>query len=199
MKKVVLVFSVLPLLLVFIGFSVFSLNGLIDLDETVKAKWSRVLNQYQRRTDLIPNLVETVKGYANHEKDTLTAVIEARYKAMQTVVNINNLSDVEAMQKFMQAQSQVQSSLGRLMAVSEGYPNLKADANFLSLQAELRDTEDKLAAARDVYIDAISDFNVRVRKIPARWIAALFSEMKPKANFDIDEKAKARPVVDFSK
>ena len=199
MKKVVLVFGVLPLLLVFIGFSVFSLNGLIDLDETVKAKWSRVLNQYQRRTDLIPNLVETVKGYANHEKDTLTAVIEARYKAMQTVVNINNLSDVEAMQKFMQAQSQVQSSLGRLMAVSEGYPNLKADANFLSLQAELRDTEDKLAAARDVYIDAISDFNVRVRKIPARWIAALFSEMKPKANFDIDEKAKARPVVDFSK
>ena len=199
MKKVVLVFGVLPLLLVFIGFSVFSLNGLIDLDETVKAKWSRVLNQYQRRTDLIPNLVETVKGYANHEKDTLTAVVEARYKAMQTVVNINNLSDVEAMQKFMQAQAQVQSSLGRLMAVSEGYPNLKADANFLSLQAELRDTEDKLADARDVYIDAISDFNVRVRKIPARWIAALFSEMKPKANFDIDEKAKARPVVDFSK
>lgn len=199
MKKVVLIFCVLPLLFVFIGFSVFSLNGLIDLDETVKAKWSRVLNQYQRRTDLIPNLVETVKGYANHEKETLTAVIEARNKATQLVVKADNLSDTEAMQNFMLAQSQVQSSLGRLMAVSEGYPNLKADANFLSLQAELRDTEDKLADARDVYIDAISDFNVRVRKIPARWIVALFSDMKPKANFDIDKKAMERPIVNFSK
>lgn len=187
------------MLLVFIGFSVFSLNGLVELDEKVQTEWSHVLNQYKRRTDLVSNLVETVKRCVQHEKETFTAVVEARYKAMQTIVNVGNLSDAEVMRNFISAQSQVHSSLGRLMAVSEGHPNLKAGANFLKLQEELKDTEDKLAKVRDAYVDAVSAFNIRIRKIPAKWVAALFSDMNLKANFDIDKKEMERPIVDFSK
>ena len=176
-----------------------TLNGVVSLDEKCKADWSQVLNQYQRRYDLIPNLVATVKGYAVHEQDTLIQVVDARNKATQTTLSSEMLSDKKAMEAFMQNQNELSSALNRLMVVVERYPELKANENFLSLQSQLEGTENRIAVARKDYIDSVRLFNTRIRKIPTKWVIAVFSDFEPKAIFNIDESMQEAPVVDFNK
>lgn len=197
MKKTLII---LVVVVVLAGWFVIStLNGLIPMDETCKANWSQVLNQYQRRSDLIPNLVATVKGYATHEQETLTQVIEARTKATQTTLSPEMLTDEKAMNAFMQNQGALSSALSRLMVVVEKYPDLKANENFMALQSQLEGTENRIAVARRDYIESVKIFNTRIRTIPTKWIVAIFSDMEKKATFDIEESKKQVPTVDFSK
>src|SRR5690242_7426273 len=141
-------------------------NNIPTLEEQAKAKWSDVQNQYQRRADLIPNLVSTVQGYAKQEKDVLTAVIEARAKATQVKVDVSQLSDPEKLKQFQDAQNQFTGAIGRLLAVSEAYPDLKSNANFLALQSQLEGTENRIAVARRDYIEAVRAFNLSLRTFP---------------------------------
>ena len=169
-------------------------------DEQVKAAWAEVLNQYQRRADLVPNLVETVKGYAQQERDVLIGVTEARAKATSVTVTADQISDPAAMQKFQQAQGQLSGALGRLLAVSENYPQLKSDQNFRDLQAQLEGTENRITTARNRFIKAVQDYNVLTRQFPENLTAMIFG-YKQKASFTVeDEKAIAKPPkVDFSR
>ncbi len=167
-------------------------------DEQVKAAWSEVVNQYQRRADLIPNLVNTVKGYAAHEKEVLTQVTEARSRAGSLQVTPELLNDPQAFEKFQRAQGDLSRSLSRLLAVSERYPQLKADANFRDLQAQLEGTENRITVARNRYIKSVQVYNVTLRSFPTNLTAMAFSySIKP--NFTVDnEKAIATPpTVDF--
>ena len=168
-------------------------------DEQVKAAWAEVLNQYKRRADLIPNLVSTVQGYASHEQNTLTAVVNARAKATSVQVNANDIDNPEKMRQFQEAQAQLSGALGRLLVVAEQYPNLKADANFRDLQAQLEGTENRITTARNRYIKAVQDYNVLARQFPTNLTAMMFG-YKPKASFAVeDEKAIAEPPkVDFT-
>lgn len=197
MKKTLIVLAVVVALGAW--FVISTLNGLVPMDETCQANWSQVLNQYQRRSDLIPNLVATVKGYATHEQDTLTQVVEARAKATQTKVSPDMITDEKAMATFMQNQGALSSALSRLMVVVEKYPELKANENFMALQSQLEGTENRIAVARKDYIDSVRVFNTRIRTIPTKWVVAIFSDMEKKAAFDIEESKKEAPVVDFSK
>ena len=174
-------------------------NQLPTLDENAKAKWSEVLNQYQRRSDLIPNLVETVKGYAAHEKDTLVEVTEARAKATAVTVNAGDLTqNPEAFKQFEQSQGQLGGALSRLMVASERYPDLKADRNFMELQSQLEGTENRITVARRDYIDAVQQYNTALRTIPNRWIAsAMYPDLKPRETFSISEEAQEAPKVKF--
>jgi LemA protein len=169
-------------------------------DEQVKAAWAEVLNQYQRRADLVPNLVETVKGYAQQERDVLIGVTEARARATSVTVTADQISDPAAMQRFQQAQGQLSGALGRLLAVSENYPQLKSDQNFRDLQAQLEGTENRITTARNRFIKAVQDYNVLTRQFPENLTAMMFG-YKQKASFTVeDEKAIARPPkVDFSR
>ena len=160
------------------------------MDENVKSTWSQVLNQYERRADLIPNLVNTVKGYASHEETVLKEVIEARAKATSVTISVDELNNAEAIEKFQQAQGNLSSALSRLMAVAEQYPDLKADENFLSLQSQLEGTENRIAVARKDYVEAIRYFNIKIRKIPNNWIAQNFTELTVKETFEIEQKKK---------
>ena len=164
---------VLVILCLGMGMAVYA-NKIPRQDEAVKASWAEVQNQYQRRADLVPNLVATVKGYAAHEKDTLTAVVEARAKATQTTLPPQALNDPAAFQKFEAAQGQLTQALGRLMVISERYPDLKANQNFLALQAQLEGTENRITVARRDYISAVQVYNVNLRTIPMRWVAGMF-------------------------
>jgi LemA protein len=148
-------------------------NKIPTLDEQVKAAWSEVLNQYQRRADLIPNLVETVKGYAHQEQQVLTEVTEARAKATQMQLPADILSNPQAFHEFEQNQAAIGGALGRLLAVAEAYPDLKSNQNFLALQSQLEGTENRIAVARRDYILAVQDYNTELRTIPGRWIARL--------------------------
>lgn len=197
MKKTLVILAVVVALGAW--FVISTLNGLVPMDETCQANWSQVLNQYQRRSDLIPNLVATVKGYATHEQDTLTQVVEARAKATQTKVSSDMITDEKAMATFMQNQGALSSALSRLMVVVEKYPELKANENFMALQSQLEGTENRIAVARKDYIDSVRVFNTRIRTIPTKWVVAIFSDMEKKAAFDIEESKKEAPVVDFSK
>ena len=173
-------------------------NTIPTAEENAKAAWSEVLNQYQRRADLIPNLVETVKGYATHEKDTLDAVVEARAKATQITVTPETLKDPDALKKFQDAQAGLTSALSRLIAVSEAYPDLKANQNFLALQAQLEGTENRIAVARRDYIQAVKDYNLTLRTFPSViWASLWFRSNQPFANFTIDEDKLQVPKVDF--
>ncbi|TAL56483.1 LemA family protein [Pandoraea sp.] len=167
-------------------------------DEAVKAAWSEVVNQYQRRADLVPNLVNTVKGYTKHEQSTLVAVTEARAKATSIQVTPEVLNDPAAFQRFQQAQSQLTGALSRLMAVSENYPQLKADSLFLDLQSQLEGTENRISVARARYIQAVEKYNVLVRRFPNNLTAKMFG-YHPKPNFTVeDEKAiSTAPAVKF--
>src|SRR3954468_2636491 len=169
-------------------------------DEQVKAAWAEVLNQYKRRADLIPNLVNTVQGYATHEQNTLTAVINARAKATSVQVNASDIDNPEKMRQFQEAQAQLSGALGRLLVVAEQYPNLKADANFRELQAHLEGTENRITTALNRFIKAVQEFNVLARQFPTSLTAMMFG-YKPKASFTVeDEKAIAEPPkVDFQK
>lgn len=168
-------------------------------DEQVKAAWSEVLNQYQRRADLIPNLVATVQGYAAQEKDVLIGVTQSRARATSVNLTPEAINDPAAMQKFQQAQGELSSALGRLLVVAENYPQLKSDANFRELQAQLEGTENRITTARNRFIKAVQDFNILARKFPTNLTAMMFG-YKEKPAFTVeDEKAVARPPkVDFS-
>jgi LemA protein len=193
----------LTLRLVAICFALFGLtacdvNAVPRQDEAVKAAWSQVLNQYQRRTDLIPNLVETVKGYAHQEQQVLVAVTEARAKATQMQLPSDILTNPGAFRQFEQNQAALQGALGRLLAVSESYPALKSDQNFLALQSQLEGTENRIAVARRDYIGAVQTYNTTFRTIPDRWIAAwLYPDAKVKETFTISEQAQQAPQVKF--
>jgi LemA protein len=174
------------------------INTIPTLQERAKAGWSEVLNQYQRRADLIPNLVETVKGYAAQESKVLTEVIEARAKATQLQIPPDILTNPEAFKKFQEAQGQLSGALGRLLAVSEKYPDLKSNQNFLALQSQLEDTENRIATARRDYIATVKDYNTELRTIPGRWWRAiLYSDAEPMQNFTVAEETTKVPEVKF--
>ena len=169
-------------------------NDLQGLDEDTKAAWSEVVNQYQRRADLIPNLVATVKGYAAHEKETLEGVVEARAKATSIQITPETLKDPVAFEQYQKVQAGLTSALGRLIAVAENYPNLKADQNFRDLQSQLEGTENRIAVARKRYIDRVAEFNKMVRYFPTNLTAKFKLHMEEKPNFTVaDEKAVAKP------
>jgi LemA protein len=169
-------------------------NDLQGLDEDIKAAWSEVLNQYQRRADLIPNLVETVKGYAAHEKETLTAVTQARAQVAGIKATPELLKDPAAFQKFQAAQGELSSALARLMVVIEKYPDLKANENFRDLQSQLEGTENRLTVARKRYIDKVAEFNKMVRYFPTNLTAKFLLGMDVKPNFTVaDEKTVSKP------
>lgn len=172
-------------------------NQLQSLDENVKAAWSETDNQYKRRSDLIPNLVQTVKGYAKHEKDTLQAVIEARSKATQTTIDAKSLSDPKAFQNFQQAQGGLSQALSRLMVVAEKYPALKANENFRDLQAQLEGTENRIAVARRRYIESVAEYNKMVRHFPTNLTAKHLLGLSVRENFSATEPEKAAPAVKF--
>ena len=174
------------------------INKIPTLDEQVKAAWSEVLNQYQRRADLIPNLVETVKGYAHQEQQVLTQVTEARAKATQMQLPADILSNPQAFHQFEQNQAAISGALGRLLAVAEAYPDLKSNQNFLALQSQLEGTENRIAVARRDYIIAVQNYNTILRTIPGRWVAAIvYPDMKVRETFTISEQSKQVPQVKF--
>jgi LemA protein len=174
------------------------INTIPTLQERAKAGWSEVLNQYQRRVDLIPNLVETVKGYAAQESKVLTDVVEARAKATQMQIPSDVLTDPEAFQKFQEAQNNLSGALGRLLAITENYPDLKSNQNFLTLQSQLESTENRITIARQDYITTVKDYNTELRTIPGRWWRAiLYSDAEPMQNFAVAEETTKAPQVKF--
>jgi LemA protein len=188
------------LFVVLVGLAGCGINDAPRQDQNVKAKWAEVLNQYQRRSDLIPNLVETVKGYAHQESSVLEAVTNARAKATQTTVNLPSdvLSNPQAFHNFEQAQASLGNQLGRLLVASENYPDLKSNENFLALQAQLEGTENRITVARRDYIEAVQEYNTTLTTIPSAWIAHVFyPNLKEKETFTISEKAQEAPQVKF--
>ncbi|MFL1453345.1 LemA family protein [Marinobacter sp. GN3S48] len=175
------------------------INNIPTYDEQVKSAWSQVENQYQRRADLVPNLVETVKGFATQERETLTAVIEARSRATSIQVDESILNDPKRLQQFQQAQGELSSALSRLMAVSERYPDLKSSQNFLTLQSQLEGTENRIAVARRDFIQAVERYNTEIRTFPGRlWHSFLYSDMELRANFEATATdAEDAPQVEF--
>ncbi len=173
-------------------------NTIPTLEEQAKARWADVQNQYQRRADLIPNLVATVQGYAKQEKEVLTAVIEARAKATQVKIDASQLTDPAKLKAFSDAQNQLSGALGRLLAVSENYPDLKSNANFLALQSQLEGTENRIAVARRDYIEAVRAYNLSLRTFPTvLWAKTAFAGNKPMAEFTATEGAEKPPQVKF--
>ena len=189
-------FKILAVLLMALLVSACGVNTIPTLDEQVKASWAQVENNYKRRADLIPNLVQTVKGYAAHEQKTLTEVIEARAKATQVTVSPENLDDPAAIQRFEQAQGQVSSALGRLMMVAEQYPDLKANTQFIALQSQLEGTENRIAVARKDYIDTVQGYNTEVRTFPGRLWAMVYGA-KAKTTFAAPAGSDVAPAVSF--
>lgn len=181
-----------------LGLSGCGYNAIPTLEENAKAKWADVQSQYQRRADLIPNLVATVQGYAKQEKEVLTAVIEARAKATSVKVDASSLTDPEKIKAFQDAQSQLTGALGRLIAVSEAYPELKSNQNFLALQSQLEGTENRINVARRDYIEAVREFNTSLRTFPTLlWAKTFFAGTKPMAEFSASDAAQAPPQVKF--
>jgi LemA protein len=175
-------------------------NDFQTRDESVKAAWSEVVNQYQRRADLIPNLVNTVKGYASHERETLEAVTRARAAATSIQVTPEVLNNPQAFQKFQQVQGELSSALSRLMAVSENYPNLKADTGFRDLQSQLEGTENRITVARQRYIKSVEEYNVLARSFPTNLTAKIFNyDVKPNFTVENEKAISTPPTVNFGK
>ena len=193
--------KLLPLILLLsttLGLSGCGYNTFQSLDEEAKASWSEVLNQYQRRADLVPNLVNVVKGYAEHEKEVLTDVANARSKVGSMQITPELLNDPEAFARFQAAQGQMTSALSRLMAVAENYPNLKADQGFRDLQAQLEGTENRITVARNRYIASIKDYNVSVRSFPNNLTAMMFGyKTKPSFTVENEKAISSAPKVEF--
>ena len=190
--------AVMTILAIGLTLSACGYNTIPTLEEQAKARWADVQNQYQRRDDLIPNLVATVQGYAAQEKNVLTAVIEARAKATQVKVDASQLTDPEKLKAFRDAQNQLSGALGRLLAISENYPDLKSNANFLALQSQLEGTENRIAVARRDYIEAVRAYNTALRTFPTvLWAKTAFSGNKPLAEFTATEGAEKPPQVKF--
>ena len=188
-----------PALAVAALLSACGVNTIPTQDEAVKAKWAEVQNQYQRRADLIPNLVATVKGYAAQEKDVLTAVTEARASATQVSVDASTITNPAQFQQFQQAQDKLSGVLGRLMMIQENYPELKSNQNFLALQSQLEGTENRIAIARRDYNDAAQQYNTTLRTFPqVIWAKTLYSGQKPAQLFQAAASAQSAPTVDFS-
>jgi len=173
-------------------------NTIPTLEEQAKAKWADVQNNYQRRADLIPNLVATVQGYAKQEKDVLTAVVQARASATQVKIDVSQLTDPEKLKQFQDAQNQLSGALGRLLAVSENYPDLKSNQNFLALQSQLEGTENRISVARRDYIEAVRAYNTELKTFPGVfWAATFFRANKPMAEFAANDNAQTPPAVKF--
>lgn len=190
--KLLFLISILPL------FSACGINNIPTYDEEVKASWSQVLNQYKRRSDLIPNLVNTVKGYAAQEKDVLISVTEARSKVANMKLPKDVLTNPQAFQAFQQNQGALSSALSRLMVVVEKYPDLKSNQNFLALQSQLEGTENRISVARRDYINAVKTFNTEIRTFPGRiWHSVMYSELELKENFSVSEQEQQTPEVKF--
>lgn len=183
------------LILIMVGGTLTTYNGLIAKDEAVATTWGNIQSQYQRRADLIPNLVSTVKGYAKHESETLENVLAARAKATQVTINSDNLTP-EKLKQYQAAQGELSQALGRLMAVSENYPNLKANENFSELQAQLEGTENRINESRQIYNSAVQTYNVSVRRFPANIVAGMFGFDK-KNQFEAEAGAEKAPKVEF--
>ncbi len=186
-----LLLMMLPLL------SACGFNTIPTAEEKAKAAWSEVLNQYQRRADLIPNLVETVKAYAAHERETLEAVVEARAQATQVTISADSLTDPEAFQKFQESQAELTGALSRLLAVVESYPDLKASQNFLALQAQLEGTENRIAVARRDYIEAVRQYNTTLRTFPSIIWTWIWFDNEPYQTFTVADDKMDVPEVDF--
>jgi LemA protein len=177
-------------------------NNIPTYEQNAKAKWSEVLNQYKRRADLVPNLVETVKGFAAQEKDVLASVVEARAKATQAQVNLpaDVLNNPEAMKRFQEAQNSFGGALRQLLSVVENYPDIKSGQNFLALQSQLEGTENRIAIARRDYIEAVRVYNTEITTFPGRlWKSVLYASAQPMATFDIAPAEMQTPKVDFGK
>jgi LemA protein len=173
-------------------------NNIPTNEEQAKAKWADVQNNYQRRADLIPNLVATVQGYAKQEKEVLIAVVEARAKATQVKIDVSQLDDPAKLKQFQDAQNQLSGALGRLLAVSENYPELKSNQNFLALQSQLEGTENRITVARRDYIEAVRVYNTSLRTFPGiLWASTFFRSNKPMAEFTANENAQSPPQVKF--
>ena len=170
-------------------------NSMVAKDEAVMSAWSQVENQYQRRADLIPNLVATVKGYASHESSTLESVVEARAKATQVTVDPQNLT-AESLKRYQEAQGDITSALGRLMMIKEAYPELKANQNFLELQAQLEGTENRISVERNRFNEAVRDYNMTIRRFPKNIVAAICG-FRSKPYFEAKEGTDVAPTVDF--
>jgi LemA protein len=189
-----------PVLILLLGLTVSGcgVNNIPSYEETAKAKWSEVQNQYQRRTDLIPNLVETVKGFARQEREVLEAVTNARARATSIQVTVDLVNNPEAFQRFQDAQTQLSGALGRLLAIAERYPELRSNQNFLALQSQLEGTENRLAVTRRDYIEAVRIYNTELKTLPGViWAKTLFAENKPMAEFTVTEAARQTPQVRF--
>lgn len=188
----------LVVLLLVVGLSGCGYNAIQRQDESVKAAWSEVLNQYQRRADLVPNLVNTVKGYAQHEEKVFTEVTNARAKVGSMQVNADTINDAEKLKQFQAAQGELSSALSRLMVVSENYPQLKADGLFQNLQAQLEGTENRVTVARNRYVKEVQDYNSMIRTFPNNLTAKMFGyQVKPNFSVDNEKAISTAPTVDF--
>ena len=193
LTRMAVAMSLVGLLLSGCGF-----NSIPTYEEQAKAKWADVQNQYQRRADLIPNLVETVKGFAKQESSVLEAVTSARAKATSVQVSADTITDPEAFKKFQEAQAQLSGALGRLIAISENYPDLKSNQNFLALQSQLEGTENRIALARRDYIESVRLYNTELRTFPGSiWASTWYKSSKPMQEFTVAEDVKAVPQVKF--
>lgn len=193
MKKSVII--ILVIVGVIVLWAITGYNSLVSLEEQVQTKWANVETQYQRRADLIPNLVNTVKGYASHEKQTLEDVVNARTKATQITINPEELS-AEKIAEYQKAQGEVSSALGRLLAISESYPDLKANQNFLELQAQLEGTENRISVARREFNETSKDYNTQIRRFPKNILAGIFGFSKM-SYFEAEAGAEKAPAVEF--
>ena len=191
-KSIIIIIAVVAVIVIW---AVSMYNGLVTMDESVNSQWANVETQYQRRADLIPNLVNTVKGYASHEKETLEGVVEARSKATQMQVNANDLTP-EKLAEYQKAHGAVTSALGRLLAITENYPDLKANQNFLELQAQLEGTENRINVARTNFNNAAQAYNTAIRRFPKSLFASMFGFDKH-AYFEAAEGTETAPTVSF--
>jgi LemA protein len=190
--------GLLAVALLSIGLAGCGYNSIPTLQEQAKAKWAEVQNQYQRRTDLIPNLVSTVQGYAKQEKDVLTSVIQARAKATSVNIDASQITDPEKVKQFQAAQEQLSGALGRLIAVSENYPDLKSNQNFLALQSQLEGTENRIAVARRDYVNAVQEYNTELRTFPGSlWRSVFYKDAEPMTPFQATEGSDKPPTVKF--
>ena len=191
-KSIIIIIAVVAVIVIW---AVSMYNGLVTMDESVNSQWANVETQYERRADLIPNLVNTVKGYASHEKETLEGVVEARSKATQMQVNANDLTP-EKLAEYQKAQGAVTSALGKLLAITENYPDLKANQNFLELQAQLEGTENRINVARTNFNNAAQAYNTAIRRFPKSLFASMFGFDKH-AYFEAAEGTETAPTVSF--
>lgn len=194
-KKPLILIGIVALIILIVGWLMSGYNDMVKLDENVNREWSQVENQYQRRLDLIPNLVNVVKGYASHEKETLEGVIEARAKATQTTIDPSNMTE-EQLANFQKSQDGLSEALNRLMVVVEKYPDLKATDNFKQLQAQLEGTENRITLARKDYNDAATIYNKEVRRFPNNMLAGIFG-FSVRPQFKAQEGAESAPTVQF--